>query len=466
MKEVRKRAPRKDIRPGRLCLLLAALTVAALGAVFLLRGQPETPPAPESAVKRVTLISRDANELTRIHVTPPSGEAYALIIENGEPTLEGDDDFVLHETRAQSLLTSAAHIEMEEALLDTGEETVDLAAFGLSPARAAVEITYTDGQTVALSLGDAIPHEALQYYCMAGGDDTLYAVSGEVWDAYSQERLFLHDVPLLDIQKDSIEAIAVAGEGAFSLALTTDGWYLETPRRYPADKQAMETLLTRLAGMRLSSFVCDASGAALAQYGLAPAARTLTLTGADAGALTLAFGNKASDTMVYCLYDGAVYQGTLFSMQFLSSLAPEALAQRSPVNYAVNVMTEFSLDVGSEKTVYSLSLAERVLENNEFETDENGNILYDVIVKKDGAAVDTDAFLNWYAQFAAISGTGALPDGYVLQGAPLATVTLKSESASREVAFYTIDALNVALAVNGEAYYYAQKPPVLAAMMP
>ena len=100
-----------------------------------------------------------------------------------------------------------------------------------------------------------------------------------------------------------------------------------------------------------------------------------------------------------------------------------------------------------------------MLPNNALETDENGNVLYDLAVTKNGAPLDSDAFLNAYRQLVELRTLDRLPATYVLPAAePLLRVTLARESGTaRQIALYPLDALHRAVAVDGVALYQVEK---------
>ncbi|MCP6082858.1 hypothetical protein NL341_28055, partial [Klebsiella pneumoniae] len=69
----------------------------------------------------------------------------------------------------------------------------------------------------------------------------------------------------------------------------------------------------------------------------------------------------------------------------------------APFNAPTNDLQRLTVQrAGEAEIVYDLSLQERVLPNNDFETDENGNVLHDLLVARNGEAADSDAFLAAY----------------------------------------------------------------------
>ena len=92
-----------------------------------------------------------------------------------------------------------------------------------------------------------------------------------------------------------------------------------------------------------------------------------------------------------------------------------------------------------------------------FETDENGSVIYDVHVVRDGAPVDAEAFLTAYRELLSLRVSDRLPGGWQPAGAPILTVAYTRSASSRVVALYPFDALHYALAIDGEALFRVEK---------
>ena len=111
---------------------------------------------------------------------------------------------------------------------------------------------------------------------------------------------------------------------------------------------------------------------------------------------------------------------------------------------------------------YEVRMVESVTENNQIATDEYGQTLYDMAVRRAGenGDMDTEAFAAWYRKLAALSGDGTLPEGFALSGESRATITLTNSHLTRTIDFYPFDALHDAMAVDGVALFYVQKERV------
>ena len=308
---------------------------------------------------------------------------------------------------------------------------------------------------------------------MIAGDTRVFATDQEAHDVFSRSRMALHAVPDPAIKGDLIDAIAFAGDTPFRIERRAgDEWYLTAPFEYPLSSTAVESLLDKLENLRFAQYVAPES-AGLSAYGLDAPRRVITLdiaasiltgyddngqayaqTQLDAYQLTLACGADASEVIYYCLYRGDVLKASYFTAGFLLSQGYDGLLLGAPINVPTNRLTSLTLTRAGETHVYALSLHERVQANNQFETDENGNILYDVQVTRDGAPCDATQFLYAYGQMTELAVTSPLPAGYAPTGDPAMVLTLAWEDGARELAFYPYDALHWAVAVNGVALFY------------
>ena len=474
MSPVRRRTPRR-VRPGLLAAALALLLAVFALLYFLLKKQPVVLP-PQYVAQPVTLSDREVEELASIAVENRSG-SYTLVNTEAGWRLAGSDD-PLREALLDPLVNDAALIVAEDTVGSLEEHPEwQLLHYGLEDPAARVTVTFADGGQLAFRVGDSVPQETPTYYFLMEGDPHIYMAASDVYDAYITTALALYDVADPALDGSLIDRIAFTGRDAFAMEKRTDGWYLAEPFAYPLSDAAVDSLLTKLEGLRFAQFEAEAADADLNQYGLNPPERTLTLdiaetvvTGYDendqvmgetrlpAYQLTFGLGSEENDVVFHCLYKGQVLKATSFSAGFLRTQSYGSLFLTNPFNAPTNDLHSLIWEQNGVQTVYDISLVERVLPNNALETDENGNVLYDLVVKKNGQPLDSDAFLTAYRQLVELRTFDRLPADYVLPDAdPLLRVTLTRDSGSvRNIALYPLDALHRAVAVDGVALYQVE----------
>lgn len=458
-----------------LAVALAALLAALALLYFVLKKDPVELP-PQYVAQPVTLSDRAEEELASIAVENRSG-SYVLLNTASGWRLEGSGE-PLRDALLRPLVDDAALIVAEDTVgsLDDHPEW-QLSHYGLEEPAARVTVTFTDGGRLAFRVGDSVPQETPAYYFCLEGDPHIYIAASDIYDAYITTALALHDVADPALDGSLIDRIAFTGREPFALEKRADGWYLTAPFAYPLADAAVDSLLTKLEGLRFAQFEAQAADADLAPYGLNPPERTLTLdiaqtlvTGYDekgqvmgetllpAYQLTFGLGKEENDVVFYCLYKGQVLKATSFSAGFLRTQGYDSLFLTAPFNAPTNDLSGLLWEREGAVTAYDVSLTERVLPNNALETDENGNVLYDLVVVKDGQPLDSDAFLTAYRQLVELRTLDRLPADYALPSSePLLRVTLTRESGgTRQIALYPLDALHRAVAVDGVALYQVE----------
>lgn len=458
----------------RLLIALVIVCLAAAGlCAYLLRPRAYQTPSPAEDTS-VLFSDRASADVARLLIRNGQGEAYEITQRDGQAAMDGDAGFDFSTSMLDDALRDAAQVYAQRVILDLKDsDGLTAADFGITDASIAVTAVYTDGAELTFHIGDLLPEETPAYYMMIAGDTRVFATDQEAHDVFSRSRMALHAVPDPAIKGDLIDAIAFAGDTPFRIERRAgDEWYLTAPFEYPLSSTAVESLLDKLENLRFAQYVAPES-AGLSAYGLDAPRRVITLdiaasiltgyddngqayaqTQLDAYQLTLACGADASEVIYYCLYRGDVLKASYFTAGFLLSQGYDGLLLGAPINVPTNRLTSLTLTRAGETHVYALSLHERVQANNQFETDENGNILYDVQVTRDGEACDATQFLYAYGQMTELAATSPLPAGYAPTGDPAMVLTLAWEDGARELAFYPYDALHWAVAVNGVALFY------------
>lgn len=169
------------------------------------------------------LISRDSDEVESVTVTY-LGKTYT-IVKNGDEgyQLEGQPDFKLDQDVASSLMSRGTSLTTQST---ASENCEDLAAFGLDEPTSVMTVSYTDGTTTTIKLGDKSP--LTYYYAMIDGDPNVYTVYSSVATTLMTSYESLHTVELpATISADAISYIRIerpdSAEETAETAATGDG---------------------------------------------------------------------------------------------------------------------------------------------------------------------------------------------------------------------------------------------------
>lgn len=476
MSPVRRRSPRPKKRWLVPALLIAAL--AALTVLWLALRKP-APVLPDPVVAQPAVLSnREAGEIAGITIANPYDAPYTLTQDAEGWHMADDPDFVFSESTLNAIVDNAALVAVEDTVGDLNDHPEwQLMNYGLDEDAVRVEVAFADGSRLAFRVGDPVPQEAPAYYFLLEGDSHVYITGMDVFEAYTYTRVGLHAVTDPALKGDLIDRVCFAGENAFTAERRPDGWYLTEPFVYPLSDAAVSSLLTKLEGVRFAQYIGRADQVDLAGLGLDPPRRRLTIeiaastvTGYDAQdqatgsvdlpAYTLTFdvGSEENEILFNCLYRGEAVKATVFSAGFMLTQQYDSLLLTAPFNAPTNDLYGLMWRQEGAEMTYQISLQERVLPNNEFEKDESGSILHDVVVMRDGSPVDSDAFLTAYGQLLDLRTQALLPqDWQIPQGEAALTVIVTRSAASRRVDFYPLDPLHWAVAVDGKAIYQVER---------
>ncbi len=474
MEKVSKKKPQRSLQKRTWLLLVLLAVLITGGAIYFLRSSPLPEPTRR---EDPVLLSRGSEEIQALGITTPEGESYPLVRgSDGSFYLLGQESIQLRSDLVDEMLSYAATMTADSAVLDTAAEPVQLTDFGLAPLRARVVITYQDGEKKELCIGNPLPQEESLTYCMLGGDTHLYTILTSQIEPFFREAAYLRAFEQPDLRSDLLDRIDIAGDLNIGMYYTQTGWQMDNPYSYPLSTAQTDLLLSAIDEMAFEACLGEAEKLNLPAYGLDIPALTITLTQAptivsgqtESGeeislsipetCYTLYLGNETDQSGVYLLWDGMVYKASNFLLGFWKELTVDQLLLRQPVNFLVNNLSRVDVSFSDSHVFYNVQMVEDVTENNQIATDEYGETLYDVAVRKNGSTEDMDAeaFLSWYQQLAGITMAGKLPDNFVVSGDPLLTLTLCNTDLTRQIALYPYDALHHALVIDGVGVFYVE----------
>ena len=474
-RQIRSERKKRRLITAALLVLLACATAAVMGYVG--REEP-LPPIEERDISGVTFENRTAEEISS--VTVKNAEGLYTVSKNGEGwQMAGREDFEFSEAMLEVFLGNAALIYAEEKLMDISGSGYTFTDFGLGDNGIRVQVDYTDGGSRAFCIGSLVPQETPVYYFRVEGDDGLYTVTSDVQETFALSGDALHRVTDPAIRGELIDQIAFTGENPFTVTREGEEWYLTAPFRYPLNTAKVNKLLEKLEGLRFAQFVSSEEKAELSAYGLSPARREVTLTiapsvltGYDENGqpiadkylegydLSFLCGDDIGDILFYCLYRGEVVKATRFSSGVLLTQDHLSLLQTAPFAVAVSSLTRLEWEEKGAARAWDITLHERLQQNNEFERDASGNILYDLRVWQDGEEVNADDFLLAFSRLIDVTAENLLPEDYVLPGEHLCRITLIRGENSREVKLYPYGELHYAVSVDGKALFYMSRDAI------
>ena len=142
---------------------------------------------------------------------------------------------------------------------------------------------------------------------------------------------------------------------------------------------------------------------------------------------------------------------------FLQADAQTYIAQ-TPADLGAGNMQSIQVQTGDGTLNLRAQYTEQVLPNNELETDEDGNVLYNVTVTANGQPASAESFLLLVQRLSRMTVSGNLDAMELPDGSPRWQLTLSTaQGKTRTLSAYAMDAFHDVLAVGGVALSYLNK---------
>ena len=428
----------------------------------------------------LTLIDYQESEISTLTVSPRRSNDYTLNLQNDQIQLASDPEYPLRNDTVRILFQYAAHLNADEVVLDLNEHTEhQLSDYGLKPAVCSISVNLKNNKTYSIFIGNRVPMDEIRYYATITGDTHIYTVTSDVMDALNVPFYALHPVTRPVIKADLIDKFSVKGDVLFSAEKTDFGWKMNSPVDYLLSENAINNLLNSFENIRFSTWAASDGPESRRIYGFDEPRKTLNIefarsilsvpdeTGEEQrfdipeSAVTIIQGNSYSDTADYYLYNNDIMTGTVLSFSFLKSFDWKNYVRLNPFIYGLNNLSSFVFIKDSQNISYIISYIERIKPNNEFETDDSGNILYDMRVLKNGLITDTIAFSGYYQKLQELEILDFLESPWFpnINDVPEITIKLVSENAksSFEISLYPKDASSDYLVLNGVCLFTVKK---------
>ena len=130
------------------------------------------------------------------------------------------------------------------------------------------------------------------------------------------------------------------------------------------------------------------------------------------------------------------------------------MASRNPADWGDLALTKVQMQKEKGTAELRAVYTERVLPNHELETDENGNVRYDVSVTLNGSASTEEQLDELLSRLVSMAVNGNAPADFQPEGEPRWSITLTAKSGLiRRLEGYRLDLFTDALAVDGQVLH-------------
>lgn len=428
------------------------------------------------AQRQKTLHQADAAELISVVVRPAEGEAYTLLHQDGKLLLKRDSGVAAVSEAAQDEILEAVTClavsgEIAEDAVEVEEYFRDM---GLAPAQIVVQAFFSDGGDYTLEIGAEVPETTYRYYRWSG-DPGVYMCDVGVGEIFSMtpERLLPVEQP--ELVASLVEALELENKnGVLELRIHQNGdgvrlGELNGPLSYPMDASTLETVLNALDGFRLGTPLGELNEETSREYGFDQPIAILSVRQQDGWVgdvdengrlysrevegrlLRFTFGRADGDFFYTCEYEGSIYRVSRFLAETLVAGGFDKWRARRPADLGDASLRSVLIQTGSGSLEMRRSRTERVLPNNELETDADGALVYDELFTLDGGEATQEQWDGLISRLAAMTVSGTVPEGFSVEGkTPRWQILLTAEDGTeRSIAAYPLDAFTDALSVNG-----------------
>ena len=456
-----------------LLALAFVLLLPAIKAYFL--QVPSVPSQPQHRFE--TLDEAEAEDLESITVGQLQGETYTLAYENDRLFLQREGGRLpVEEALAKEIVNGVTLIAVEDTISDDQEEIRGhLFDMGLEPSEIIVTVRYLSGREDIFEIGHAIPDESGHYFRWSGSEK-IYMCETGLYDLFNYPSSLLLPVEQIALEKSLIDRITLhpQEQPSMDILFTTDisgmvNGALQTPYIYPLGEAEAEALLAAAANFRLGSaqgevneenmeaygFENPLAAIEIHQqagaYGMVDAQGVYQTQALEEQTLRLVIGRKEEEHFYTCWYKGNCYFVSRFLVAPLLMATPETLTTRNPASMGDAVVTGIEIQTGTGLLNLKRQWVERVLENNQLDTDEQGNLLYDEVATQNGEPMNPERFDSLVTRLQELRVSGDADKNLPIQEmVPRWQITLETAGGmKRMVAAYPLDAFFDAIAVDG-----------------
>ena len=420
--------------------------------------------------------------LDAITVSHQDGETYTLLYRDKNLYLEQENGQteIVNESYTDAIVDAATEISIEDTVAeDAGDVGEHLKDMGLEPAVITVKVTYANGDETEIELGTEVPDTTYHYYRWSGDSGVYMCDSGtyEAFEYTAQMLLPVEQPALVPALIDRVMLDTPSG-GRMECSFVADGTdayqgTLKKPYAYPMDSEQTANLLNAFKNFRLGTKIEAVTSENRAKYGFdSPSAvvdvhqqqglytqidaqGVLQTLQAEEQTIRLKFGAMDGEYFYFCEYAGECYRVSSFLVKAFVDANAETYLSRAPADMGSASIASIAVQLGNGALDVRATYNEQVQQNNQIQTDQNGNTVYDVTVTANGKTISTESFDALVTRLKQMTVSGRLDSTDPPTGTPRWQMTLTTTGGvTRTLAAYPLDAFSDALVVDGMALHY------------
>jgi len=192
----------------------------------------------------------------------------------------------------EGVISSVRNAKIERVV---AEQPEDLSGYGLDPPRSKIILTFKDGNSDTLFVGEKNP-TGTYAFVRVNDDPRVLLGSSSLYYSANKKLFDLRDKSVLKFERDDVESMVLhVGRKKFELEKKGEEWRLTYPISDKADRDEINKILNRLRNARAREFV-EEEPEDLAEYGLdKPAFQIDLYLAPNKARKTLLVGKKKDD---------------------------------------------------------------------------------------------------------------------------------------------------------------------------
>jgi Domain of unknown function (DUF4340) len=264
-------------------LIAAAVVLLVLAGVLYWSQHRKTPDDTASTASTSPAILKvDPATVTSLTVKQKGAQPTTLVRSGPQWQITAPGTFPADSGTVTGMLSSLAPLNSESVVED---HATNLAEFGLSDPAVELDVTTKDNKTSHLLLGDDAPTGDGVYVSLAG-DPRIFTASSSLKASLNKSLSDLRDKRLLPVEAGSVSSADLIRKGEdIDFSRIQNGWQIEKPKSYQADRFQVDDWLQQVTGARWDASV--SSDDAAKTFAHAEPLATVKLTGS--------FGNDTLD---------------------------------------------------------------------------------------------------------------------------------------------------------------------------
>lgn len=332
--------------PLRNTLLVAAIFLL-LGAYIYFYELPKG-----DKEKSQPLLSFKQEEVEGVTLTYPEQEIQLKKEASGRWKMTHPLQVPADESTISGILSALSTTEVKRTIEENaGPEA--LRNFGLDKPQVKISIGLKGGGSLPPVLIGAKTPVGDSTYAKKDTEPRVLLTSGLLSASFEKKLYDFRDKKILDVtEKDVRQLTLKSGQGTIVLVRKNDGWFIDKPQPYRADKAEVQGILANLSGMFARDFL-ESSRLDLKRYGLDRPSLQIGLEMAEKGRREILFGDKrqGKDEIYVTVEPGRTVYTVLESTLKIFAKDLAALRDRQVLAFAQNEVAKLQIDRPREESV-------------------------------------------------------------------------------------------------------------------